>query len=94
MIHYSTNLMGPINLEWIKKNGDNWSSGRIDVYGDRYESEMGLPPMDWKDWDQFSQWLDKFKSEKPLRLEELVKLYEETNSKITWFRTPEWQQHE
>jgi len=35
MISYSTNWMGPINRDWIAKNGDCWAAGRIDVLGGR-----------------------------------------------------------
>jgi hypothetical protein len=33
MIDYFLNWMGPINEAWIEENGNDWSSGRIDVDG-------------------------------------------------------------
>lgn len=92
-IKYSTNWMGPLNLNWIKEHGDNWASGRVDVYGDRHESEIGLPPMDNKDWHRFSHWLDDITTDRIYNLEELVKWYEKTNPKIIWLRTPEWEKY-
>ena len=32
-IRYSTNYMGPINMDWIKEHGSDWAGGRIDLYG-------------------------------------------------------------
>ena len=34
MIDYSTNWMGPLNQEWLLKNGSNWAGGRIDIRGE------------------------------------------------------------
>ena len=88
MIHYSTNWMGPINTGWIKENGTDWSGGRIDVFGDGIEpTEIGLPVMKTEDWRRFTPWLDKFTTvERVWTLDEIVKEYETTNPKITWWK--------
>lgn len=92
MITYCTNLMGPCNWAWMDKHGDNWATGRIDVYGLwNGEHALALPPMDYKDWNNFSRWLDTLETEDIYSLEQLVKLYEKTNSKITWLKTPKWE---
>ena len=87
MIHYSTNWMGPINMTWIKENGEGWSAGRIDVFGDGIETEMALPLMKTEDWHRFTPWLDKFSTvERVWTLYEIVEEYETTNPKITWWK--------
>lgn len=88
MIHYSTNWMGPINKEWIKENGEEWAAGRIDVFGDYIdETEIGLPMMYIQDWGRFTIWLDKFTTvERVWTLDEIIKEYETTNPKITWWK--------
>jgi hypothetical protein len=84
---YSTNWMGPINYDWIQKNGDHWAAGRIDVYGgeESYPDEIALPIMHSEDWTNLTSWLDGFKTKELLNLEQLVAEYEKTNSKIRWF---------
>lgn len=88
MIHYSTNWMGPINKDWIEENGDDWAAGRIDVFGDYIEpTEIGLHVMKTEDWRRFTAWLDKFSTvERVWTLVEIVKEYETTNPKITWWK--------
>jgi len=68
LIRYSTNWMGPINLGWIKQHGDNWATGRIDMRGDSlgaYGGEVGVPPIDQKDWKLLSEWLDGYETDEP-----------------------------
>jgi len=88
MVRYSTNWMGPINTEWIKKHGEGWAAGRIDVYGinDQYPDELALPPMKNSDWSRFTNWLDDFETEEKWTLRMLVWEYEKTNPPITWLR--------
>lgn len=92
MIHYSINWMGPINAKWIEENGDNWCSGRIDIFGEDHngndvETEIGIPPMHHRDWQRFTRWLDRFETvERVWTLDEIVKEYETTNLKITWWK--------
>lgn len=88
MITYYLNWMGPINTDWISKNGDQWSCGRIDVSGtgDMFGTEIGVPHMLSSDWIVFGLWLRDFASQKLLSLKELVAEYEKTNPKITWLR--------
>lgn len=92
MIHYSSNWMGPINREWIKENGEEWATGRIDIFGEGYngddvETEIGLPMMYIQDWKRFTKWLDRFETvERVWTLDEIVKEYETTNPKITWWK--------
>jgi hypothetical protein len=93
-VYYSTNLMGPINLEWIKQHGEGWCAGRIDIYGEGlYPDEIGLPPMKSEDWGRFSNWLDTFETDYMWTLRMLVSEYEKTNPKIQWHHTPEWEMY-
>ena len=88
-IHYNTNWMGPINMEWIRRNGEGWSIGRIDCRGkglDMYGEELDLPPMKSDDWHRFSEWLWNFSTDTLWTLDELVEVYEITNPKITWLK--------
>ena len=88
-VRYRTNWMGPINMDWIRKNGAGWSAGRIDCRGlgldPMYGDEIGLSPMKTEDWNRFGDWLDSFTSGTMLSLDELVNEYEKTNPKIVWF---------
>jgi hypothetical protein len=93
-VYYSTNWMGPINLEWIKEHGEGWSAGRIDIYGEGlYPDEIGLPPMKSEDWGRFSNWLDTFETDYMWTLRMLVSEYEKTNPKIQWHHTPKWEMY-
>jgi hypothetical protein len=88
MIRYNTNWMGPINTEWIKKNGDDWSGGRIDVWGtdEPYGVEIGIPIMKSEDWHRFGNWLWNFETDTVWTLDELVKEYEKNHYNITWWK--------
>lgn len=92
-INYSTNYMGPINMDWIQKNGSDWSGGRIDVYGtdSHYPDELSLPIMKTSDYATFSDWLDTVETDTMWTLEQLVTEYEKTHTKIVWHRTPDWE---
>lgn len=90
MISYSTNWMGPVNYDWVQKNGNDWCVGRIDVYGtgSDYPEELDLPMMKSDDWYRFSSWLDTIKTVKMLTTVQLVDWYEtETGWRITWYET-------
>lgn len=84
--------MGPVDLKWMDKHGDNWASGRIDVYGlwDE-EHSLALPPMDHKDWNNFSRWLDTVETDDVWTLQQLVAQYEKQNNKIIWLKKPKWE---
>ena len=88
MIRYSTNWMGPVNTQWIAENGQDWSAGRIDIYGtdNPYNLEIALPVMKTKDWILFSDWLRTFETDTVYSLDELVSEYEKNNDLITWFK--------
>jgi len=88
--------MGPINSDWIQKNGNHWAGGRIDVYGsEEYPDEIGLPIMHVEDYGKFSEWLDSFTSIAMWTLEELVLLFEkQTKIHIRWFHTPYWEEED
>jgi hypothetical protein len=64
----------------------NYSCGRIDVRGtsDSYGEEIGVPPMLSLDWARFGRWLDTLETDAVWTLDQLVKLYERDNPKITW----------
>ena len=86
-MRYSINWMGPINRDWIQKNGNYWAGGRIDVYGtdSDYPEEIGLPIMYQEDWVRLSVWLDELRTKELLTFEELVAKYEENNPRIRWW---------
>ena len=66
----------------------DWTCGRIDIYGtdDPYPREISLPMMLGEDWNRFSIWLSRFKTEDVWNLNQLVEEYEKTNPKITWYK--------
>ena len=86
-IWYSTNWMGPINLEWIKENGEHWSGGRIDIRGtgDPYGDETSCPIMHTEDYNSLSDWLDTFETDTVWNWVELIREYEKTHSRIRLF---------
>lgn len=89
MITYSVNWMGPINPDWIKKNGDYWAAGRIDIRGipdDPYGDEYGLSAMHMEDWCKLRDWLVTYKTEEVVSYETLIESYEKDNPKIRWFK--------
>ena len=95
-IRYSTNWMGPMNMDWIEKNGSDWAGGRIDMHGGdwSYPEEIGLPMMKQEDFNKFSNWLDTIETDDVWTLQQLVKQYEKTNSKIVWHTTPKWEMND
>lgn len=88
MIRYSTNWMGPVNYDWISKNGEHWAGGRIDIYGtdSEYPDEYALRIMHSEDWGRLSNWLDALETETQLSYEELIAEYEKTNPAIRWWK--------
>lgn len=120
MISYSTNWMGPVNIDWYRnrgltrrvskvleegrtfypkglKAGDTWeydeiilyySGGRIDIRGvpdEPWGLEYGLSPMHGEDWNDFSGWLDDFKTYDLWTLDDLTVEYENVSGKkIRW----------
>lgn len=88
MVSYCTNWMGPVNLDWIERNGNDWAGGRIDVYGndDYYPDELGLPLMKANDFYEFGEWLRTVRTVGVLSLKDLEKRYtSETGKTITWY---------
>lgn len=88
MVSYSTNWMGPINLKWIQENGDNWMAGRIDMRGDSlgpYGDEVGVPPIDKRDWQRLTDWLDTYETEEP-DYNVLETFQKETGRTVTFWR--------
>jgi len=88
-VRYNTNWMGPINMEWIRKNGEGWSTGRIDCSGTGlgpYGDELSLSPMKSEDWGRFGDWLWDFETNELWTLQQLVTEYEKTNPTITWLK--------
>jgi hypothetical protein len=81
--------MGPVNMEWIRQNGEGWSMGRIDCSGTGlgpYGDELGVPPMKSEDWRRFGDWLWDFSTDALWTLDMLVAEYEKNNPKITWLK--------
>ena len=87
-VKYSTNWMGPLNKEWIEKNGKQWAGGRIDVYGDDVPeyTELGLGVMKGEDWRKFTVWLERLTTPEIWTTDQLVQAYEFHNPKITWWK--------
>jgi len=88
MIHYSTNWMGPVSLDWTQKHGDHWAAGRIDIYGtdSEYPEEYALNMMHQQDWSKLTRWLDFFCTKEVMPYEELIAEYEKVHGKITWWQ--------
>lgn len=88
MIKYYLILMGPINKEWIEKNGKQWCAGRIDIDdGSPYGVEYAVSPMHYEDWNEFREWLMHHQTEKLLSKQELFSRFEsERNKLICWFK--------
>ena len=72
----------------IEEITEPYSCGRLDFWNPHNDSmfsdEMGVPPMRNEDWISFGDWLDTFRSDDVLNLDQLVELYEQTNPKIRW----------
>ena len=97
-ISYSTNWMGPVNMQWFEERGlvENkeittyYSAGRIDIRDSSKEgydgwNEYSLPPMHGEDWNKLSEWLYNFKTERLYGYYELIDTFEEeTGIKIRW----------
>ena len=66
-----------------------YSCGRIDVIGtdDPWGDEISLPPMTNESWNRFSNWLETFETDDVWTLDQLVWLFEQSNSKIEWDKT-------
>ena len=98
MISYSTNWMGPVNMQWFEERGlvenkkitTNYSAGRIDIRDDTKEGydswhEYSLPPMHGEDWNDFSGWLKDFKTQELWSFNDIIDQYqEEIGRKIRW----------
>ena len=77
MVTYFLNWMGPINLRWIEKHGDQWAVGRIDVSDDTpFGTEYSVPPMHVEDWGELWQWLDHHKTPVVWSFQELIETFE------------------
>ena len=72
----------------IEEITEPYSCGRLDFWNPHNDSmfsdELSVPPMRNEDWSSFGDWLDTFRSDDVLNLEQLVELYEQTNPKIRW----------
>jgi len=98
MIMYSTNWMGPVNMQWFEERGlvENnkittyYSAGRIDIRDSSKEgydgwNEYSLPPMHGEDWNDFSEWLESLSTFELWEYEDLIEQYEEDRGrKIRW----------
>jgi hypothetical protein len=90
-VEYQLNRTGPTNINWIEKYGQDWASGKINIYAsDNFPEEIGFPTMKAEDYDCFRNWLKTFKTEEVWSLKQLVEEYEMNHSAITWFKTPVW----
>ena len=103
MITYSTNWMGPVNMQWFEERGlvENneittyYSAGRIDIRDSSKEgydgwNEYSLPAMHGEDWNKLSDWLYNLKTERLYGYHELIDTFEEeTGIKIRWWKEDE-----
>jgi len=58
--------MGPVNLKWVKENGENWCGGRIDIRGTvcgPYGEEVGVPIIDSESWYMLQEWCHTYTTE-------------------------------
>ena len=100
MWHYDTNYMGPINKEWLDNNPGDWAGGRIDCNysGDnedelekidnhyKMSTEIDVPIMDGKSWCELTNFLESFKSEKLLTLEDIIDIMEDNGFNIEFHK--------
>jgi len=97
MIQYSTNMMGPVSLDWYRERGlldesgqpkEYWAGGRIDIYGvpgEHYPIEYALPIMNGESWNIFSDWLDEYETKELVSFEQIINMFEtKTGHKIRW----------
>jgi hypothetical protein len=98
MVTYSTNWMGPVNLNWYKDRDlldesgeitERYAGGRIDVYdvtdGELFCPEYSLPPMLEEDYGAFSAWLEELQTETLWSFKKLVEHFEHYHGKkIRW----------
>lgn len=98
MITYSTNWMGPINLNWYRERGlleegsveptTYYSGGRIDIHGvpdNLWGIEYGVAPMHGEDWNALSDYLLNLTTPKLLLYNELIEQFETHYGKsIRW----------
>ena len=89
MIHYFLNWMGPINNDWIEKNGECQASGRIDISNipdEPFGLEYAVPPMHKEDWGKFSEWLRHHYTPEVWSYDELIQCFEDKQlkRKIRW----------
>lgn len=91
MINYWLLWMGPINKDWIDKNGSCWCAGRIEASWSEgednpYGIEYAVPPMHCNDWKEFSTWLMHHQTEEVETLQMLCWRFElHRNKVIEWF---------
>ena len=108
MISYSTNWMGPINMQWYEERGllkegsveptTYYSAGRIDIYGvpgEHYPLEYGLAPMHGQDWNALSNWLDNFETDELMSYGDLIESFQLWYGKsIRWAENTWFKCHE
>jgi hypothetical protein len=68
----------------------HYSCGRIDVRGvpdEPYGLEIGVPPMQSRDWQLFGRWLRDVQTASVWTLQDLVEAYEfQTGETIHWYK--------
>lgn len=88
------NRMGPVNREFLEKNGNGWAGGRIDMdcndekdpNYDRYGREYSAPIMKTEDWNMVSDWLsEKEWATLPIAKQIWCEFKKETGHNITWY---------
>ena len=96
MITYSTNWMGPVNMQWFEERGlvENneittyYSGGRIDIRGvpdEPWGLEYSLPIMHGEDWNALGEYLWDLETEELLPYDTLIEQFETHYGKrIRW----------
>jgi len=91
---YFLNKVGPLDYDWIRKNGSGWITGRVECECDDIEDEGYSPQgrefptglMHENDWASMSAWAAKLRTKEVLTREEFIEMYQRAKGrKIRWF---------
>lgn len=88
MITYFLNRMGPVNSEFIKKYGDDWAMGRIDIMDvpdEPYGLEHAMDAIKEDEWYDLSEWLWNLETKEVWNKKQILDRYtQETGNTLTF----------